>query len=170
MRWLFKSSVRLVKTQKSGAFSCLLMHSSSAMDRHMQHSVFHTIAFLAFSCLAFSTPATWCRIFMSRNFMSRIFHPCNVVPHFHVPKVHGSHFQRPRYITLQTLHKLKRHRVVFLTQFNNRLLTSCKTFWPHSPITCIFKLLWCCTPVYLLWTAGFEHRTHTHIIHLRLSK
>ena len=25
------------------------------------------------SCLAFSTPATWCRIFMSRNFMSRIF-------------------------------------------------------------------------------------------------
>jgi len=38
----------------------------------MQHAVFHTIAFLAFSCLAFSTPATWCRIFMSRNFMSRI--------------------------------------------------------------------------------------------------
>jgi len=34
----------------------------------MQHAVFHTIAFLAFSCLAFSTPATWCRIFMSRNF------------------------------------------------------------------------------------------------------
>ena len=30
------------------------MHSCSAMDRHMQHSVFHTIAFLAFSCLAFS--------------------------------------------------------------------------------------------------------------------
>ena len=25
------------------------------------------------SCLAFSTAATWCRIFMSRNFMSRIF-------------------------------------------------------------------------------------------------
>jgi len=25
------------------------------------------------SCLAFSTPATWCRIFMSRKFMSRIF-------------------------------------------------------------------------------------------------
>jgi len=35
--------------------------------------VFHTIAFLAFSCLAISTPATWCRIFMSRKFMSRIF-------------------------------------------------------------------------------------------------
>ena len=49
------------------------MHSCSAMDKHMQHSVFHTIAFLAFSCLAFSTPATWCRIFMSRKFMSRIF-------------------------------------------------------------------------------------------------
>jgi len=49
------------------------MHSCSAMDKHMQHSVFHTIAFLAFSCLAISTPATWCRIFMSRKFMSRIF-------------------------------------------------------------------------------------------------
>jgi len=76
-------------TAKSGALSCRLMHSCSAMDRHMQQAVFHgpTIAFLAFSCLAFpplhsgaadsclafSTPATWCRIFMSRNFMSRIF-------------------------------------------------------------------------------------------------
>ena len=66
-------TVRLVKTQKSGALSCLLIHSCSAMDRHMQHSVFHTIAFLAFSYLAFSTPATWCRIFMSRKFMSHIF-------------------------------------------------------------------------------------------------
>jgi len=158
-------TVRLVKAQKSSAFSCLLMHFSSAMDRHMQHSVFHTIAFLEFSCLAISTLASWCR-----KFMSRIFHPCNMVRHFHVPQVHVSHFQRPRYITLQTLHKLKRHRIVFLTQFNNRLLTSCKPFWPHSPITCIFKLLWCCTPVYLLWTAGFEHRTHTHNIHLRLTK
>ena len=55
------------------ALSCRLMHSCSAMDRHMQHAVFHTIAFLAFSCLAFSTPATWFRIFMSRDFMSRIF-------------------------------------------------------------------------------------------------
>ena len=53
---------------KPGALSCLLIHSCSAMDRHMQHSVFYTIAFLAFSCLAFSTPATWCRIFMSRIF------------------------------------------------------------------------------------------------------
>ena len=58
---------------KSGALSCLLIHSCSAMDRHMQHSVFHTITFLAFSYLAFSTPATWCRIFMSRKFMSHIF-------------------------------------------------------------------------------------------------
>ena len=58
---------------KSGALSCRLMHSCSAMDRHMQHAVFHTIAFLVFSCLAFSTPATWCHIFMSRNFVSRIF-------------------------------------------------------------------------------------------------
>ena len=39
----------------------------------MQHAVFHTIAFLVFSCLAFSTPATRCHIFMSRNFVSRIF-------------------------------------------------------------------------------------------------
>ena len=44
---------------KFGALSCRLMHSCSAMDRHMQHAVFHTIAFLAFSCLAFSaSPAT----------------------------------------------------------------------------------------------------------------
>ena len=28
------------------------------MDRHMQHAVFHTIAFLAFSCLAFSASPT----------------------------------------------------------------------------------------------------------------
>ena len=28
--------------------------------------------------------------------MSRIFHPCNMVPHFHVPQFHVSHFQRPR--------------------------------------------------------------------------
>ena len=61
-------TVRLVKTQKSGAVSCLLMHSCSAMDRHMQHSVFHTVAFLAFSCLAISTLASWCRKFMSRIF------------------------------------------------------------------------------------------------------
>ena len=67
---------------KSGALSCLLIYSCSAMDRHMQHSVFHTIAFLAFSCLAFSTLqhgaafsclaistlASWCRKFMSRIF------------------------------------------------------------------------------------------------------
>ena len=67
---------------KSGALSCRLMHSCSAMDRNMQHAVFHTIAFLAFSCLAFSTPATWCRIFMSRNFMSRIFSvPCCTSAH-----------------------------------------------------------------------------------------
>jgi len=42
-------TVRLVKTQKSGALSCLLMHSCSATDIHKQHSVFSTIAFLAFS-------------------------------------------------------------------------------------------------------------------------
>ena len=59
--------------RKSGALSCRLMHSCSGVDRHMQHAVFHTIAFLAFSCLAFSTAATWCRIFMSRNFMSLAF-------------------------------------------------------------------------------------------------
>ena len=35
--------------------SFLSIHAfCSAMDRHMQHAVFHTIAFLAFSCLAFS--------------------------------------------------------------------------------------------------------------------
>ena len=64
MRHLHTSSQSRVKT-----------FNSSVMDRHMQHSVFHTrpIAFLAFSCPAFSTPATWCRIFMSRKFVSRIF-------------------------------------------------------------------------------------------------
>ena len=75
---------------KSDALSCQLMHSCSAMDKHMQHAVFHTIAFLAFSCLAFSTLASWCR-----KFMSRIFHPCDMVPHFHVPQFHVSHFQHP---------------------------------------------------------------------------
>jgi len=44
----------LQSAAKSGALSCRLMHSCSAMDRHMQHAVFHTIEFLAFSCLAFS--------------------------------------------------------------------------------------------------------------------
>ena len=68
-----KSFTRTQLAAKSGALSCRLMHSCSAMDRHMQHAVFHNIAFLAFSCLAFSTLATWCRIFVSRNFMSRIF-------------------------------------------------------------------------------------------------
>ena len=34
----------------------------------MLHSVFHTIEFLAFSCLAISTLASWCRKFMSRIF------------------------------------------------------------------------------------------------------
>ena len=34
---------------------------------------------------------------VSRIFMSRIFHPCNMVPHFHVPQFHVSHFQRPRF-------------------------------------------------------------------------
>ena len=33
---------------------------------------------------------------VSRIFMSRIFHPCNMVPHFHVPQFDVSHFQRPR--------------------------------------------------------------------------
>ena len=38
--------------------------------------------FPVFSGLVFSTTAIWCRIFMSR-----IFHPCHLVPYFHV-----SHF------------------------------------------------------------------------------
>ena len=33
---------------------------------------------------------------VSRIFMSRIFDSCNTVPHFHVPQVNVSHFQRPR--------------------------------------------------------------------------
>ena len=61
-------TVRLVKTQKSGALSCLLMHSCSATDIHKQHSVFSTIAFLAFSRLAISALASWRREFMSRIF------------------------------------------------------------------------------------------------------
>ena len=65
-------TVRLVKTQKSGALSCLLMHSYSAMDRHNA-----------------TLGVPYYRV-------SRIFHPCNMVPHFHVPQVHVSHFQRPR--------------------------------------------------------------------------
>ena len=78
----------------NGAIFCLLVYSCSAMDRPIQHSVFHTIAFLAFSCHAFSTPATWCRIFMSRN-----FYPCKLVPQIHVshfpPLQHGAAFSCP---------------------------------------------------------------------------
>jgi len=37
---------------------------------------------------------SYCRV--SRIFMSRIFHPCNMVPHFQVPQFHVWHFQRPR--------------------------------------------------------------------------
>ena len=33
---------------------------------------------------------------VSRIFMSRNFHPCKLVPHFHVPQFHVSHFQRPQ--------------------------------------------------------------------------
>ena len=95
MRWLFNTQIQ--KQLKSGALSCRLMHSCSAMDRHMQHAMFHTIAFFAFSCLAISTLASWCR-----KFMSRIFHPCNMVPHFHVPQFHVSHFQRPHSFCVET--------------------------------------------------------------------
>ena len=65
---------RRCTARKSGALSCRLKHSCSAMDRHMHHAVFHTIAFFlhfhvshfpplqhgaafscpAISCLAFS--------------------------------------------------------------------------------------------------------------------
>ena len=56
--------------------SCRLIHSCSAMDRHATRGV------------------PYYRV--SRIFMSRIFHPCNMVPHFHVPQFDVSHFQRPR--------------------------------------------------------------------------
>ena len=65
-KWIYNQCNTLESTADST--TCV-----NAMDRHMQHAVFHTFAFLAFSCLAFSTLAFWCRIFMSRNFMSRIF-------------------------------------------------------------------------------------------------
>ena len=60
---------RRCTARKSGALSCRLKHSCSAIDRHMQHAVFHTIAFFlhfhvshfpplqhgaAFSCSAIS--------------------------------------------------------------------------------------------------------------------
>jgi len=61
---------RLISTQAVSGEICalfsLLIQSWSAMDKHMQLSVFHTIAFFSFSCPAFSTPASWCRKFMSR--------------------------------------------------------------------------------------------------------
>ena len=86
----------LQSAAKSSALSCRLMHSCSAMDRHMQHEVFHTIAFLAFSCLAFSTPATWCRIFMPRNFMSRIFSVPKIVwPERELTRVIENQVNRP---------------------------------------------------------------------------
>ena len=59
---------------KSGALSCRL-------------------AFLLGNGQTYATSVPYYRV--SRIFMSRIFHPCNMVPHFHVPQFHVSHFQRP---------------------------------------------------------------------------
>ena len=67
LRVVFDFKMANIRGIKSGALSCRLMHSCSAMDRHMQHAVFHTIAFLAFSCLAFSVaPRKPGKYFLSR--------------------------------------------------------------------------------------------------------
>ena len=50
------------------------MHSCSAMDRHMQHSVIHTIAFLAFSC-----PASSCLAFSASPIKAK-FHYTDAGP------------------------------------------------------------------------------------------
>ena len=39
------------------------------MDRHMQHAVFHTIAFLAFSCLAFSASPFRAALLFPRDYL-----------------------------------------------------------------------------------------------------
>ena len=57
----------------------LYWRNNSAHKYNYFETLFHTLAFHT----NFSTPATWCRIFMSR-----IFHPCKLVPQIHV-----SHFQ-----------------------------------------------------------------------------
>ena len=46
---------------------------------------FHSFPIPAISTLAFSTPALWCR-----DFHSRVFHHCSMVPHFPLPRI-----QRP---------------------------------------------------------------------------
>ena len=40
--------------------------------------------------------------------MSRIFHPCILVPHFDVPQFHVLHFQRPR-LVYKTIDLLSRN-------------------------------------------------------------
>ena len=45
----------------------------------------------AFSSLAFSTPAVWCRVFQSR-----VFHPCSLVPRFPFSRFPTLHFRPSR--------------------------------------------------------------------------
>ena len=68
----------------------------------MQHAVFHTIAFLAFSCLAFSTLAIWCRKFMSRIFSVPVVDP-GASHHMH--HLYGRHWLNlPHVISAAVLH------------------------------------------------------------------
>ena len=129
----------------------------------MQHAVFHTIAFLAFSCFAFSTLAIWCR-----KFMSRIFHPCNMVPHFHVshfpPLQSGAAFSCLTFSTPATWCRIFMSRIFSVPQCscvlirNISMLEICiwaytKMANPHSPVTCTgciaYDQQWlsgCCQP------------------------
>ena len=72
------------------------------------------------SCLAFSTPATWCRIFISR-----ILYPCNPVLHFHVS--HSRIFSVPQCscVLIRNISMMEICIWAYTKMAN-----------PHSPVTC----------------------------------
>jgi len=76
------------------AYRALIVHKNT-VGGEIWCSFLSTHAFLLGNGQTYATPGVpYYRV--SRIFMSRIFHPCNMVPHFHVPQVHVSHFQRPQ--------------------------------------------------------------------------
>jgi len=75
------------------AYRVLIVYKNT-VDGEIWCSFLSTHAFLLGNGQTYATRgAPYYRV--SRKFMSRIFHPCNMVPHFHVPQFHVSHFQRP---------------------------------------------------------------------------
>ena len=83
MKLLTTSSADIVQ-------ECRVMFDAKSVSK----SIFKCISARQWTDIAYATRGVpYYRV--SRIFMSRIFHPCNMVPHFHVPQFHVSHFQRP---------------------------------------------------------------------------